>query len=656
MFGASASSLRSRRHDTRGANIAHDPQIVTALEVADRIIGSHRVADFWNFVAEALKGPASSDTICRQFQLGGVLDAIPGVAFVRDEISGEMMRTDMESVVWHILLFCWLGGGGLRHATYNWQRATYNWLRALGLTRTLQKTTDAIVTDICGRVSDRISKFRRRGDLGLEFVAKDRQALLAWRRAAHGIARALVAEVAPAVLESQLLAVPCLGEPIAKEVFLHLSYVAPLCADTSAVVFVAEAAVQGAVLALGELPPGSPIKAVQAVYATQRWALSKVQQFADAALAYSKDALHASDPVRGVRARRQPLLDLTDVEAMLCHYSHYMRLRDASPRLMPSYPDEWELRASQTLLEERPRRRVSKKSAPSGSWLIPSQAKVAIEQETWSPHKGARSALAQLTARKLPQGRASPVQAHDDATQAASAPHPTRSPSKVASGDLPARASLTTTLPKHGTPEELACAAEALRTVDLVAAGGTRRPRYETARSSPKLAPSKGKRTTGAAAGRGAAGARGARLGGAAHPGAQELGTGATVQACGICGGAAQPGKGLGAPLSCATCTDALRKRRRLSFCPGQRVWCRGFGPTWPAQVCQLSFGSPQDACPYWIRFFGESRGAWVSEVKLMPWGQFSRASNRHPNLKRKEWRARYDAALAEADNYVESR
>lgn len=85
---------------------------------------------------------------------------------------------------------------------------------------------------------------------------------------------------------------------------------------------------------------------------------------------------------------------------------------------------------------------------------------------------------------------------------------------------------------------------------------------------------------------------------------------------CSICGSADNCG-----PLSCPDCTAALLEDLGpLNFTLGQRVWCRGFGPMWPAKIEAVGFQSRSDKEPWCVRFYGEKSIAWVGDAKLVPW------------------------------------
>ena len=51
-----------------------------------------RLRSFWSFVADAILGEKSEDTVCSIFELGGSIDALGDVAFTRDEITAPLLR------------------------------------------------------------------------------------------------------------------------------------------------------------------------------------------------------------------------------------------------------------------------------------------------------------------------------------------------------------------------------------------------------------------------------------------------------------------------------------------------------------------------------------------------------------------------------------
>jgi len=79
----------------------------------------------------------------------------------------------------------------------------------------------------------------------------------------------------------------------------------------------------------------------------------------------------------------------------------------------------------------------------------------------------------------------------------------------------------------------------------------------------------------------------------------------------------------------------------------GQRVWCRGFGPIWPAQIEMISFSDKEDGEPYCVKFFGDRRAAWVSEAKLVEWSERSPAK---PQMLPQRYRRLMAKALEEAE------
>merc|ERR1719383_184227 len=118
---------------------------------------------------------------------------------------------------------------------------------------------------------------------------------------------------------------------------------------------------------------------------------------------------------------------------------------------------------------------------------------------------------------------------------------------------------------------------------------------------------------------------------------------------CSICGEGSPSELNNEARLSCADCTVKLHKHKRLSLLPGDIVWCGGFGPSWPARVAMVSFTHYQDACPYFVEFFGVTSGAWVAEGKLTRWGSRNPKS-KPPATRNAVQRKQYIAALAEAN------
>jgi len=116
----------------------------------------------------------------------------------------------------------------------------------------------------------------------------------------------------------------------------------------------------------------------------------------------------------------------------------------------------------------------------------------------------------------------------------------------------------------------------------------------------------------------------------------------ANVVRCRIC---AQPNAGTFS--SCDACTTTLSAKRGLLFGNDQLVWCRGFGPVWPACIDAVSFKADDDSKPYWVKFFGESSHAWVCEGKLLAWDSKKAAAlDTFP----KKWRSQMAAAMDEAE------
>ncbi|CAE7658653.1 unnamed protein product [Symbiodinium sp. CCMP2456] len=90
--------------------------------------------------------------------------------------------------------------------------------------------------------------------------------------------------------------------------------------------------------------------------------------------------------------------------------------------------------------------------------------------------------------------------------------------------------------------------------------------------------------------------------------------------------------------------TGDLDARLGLRHAVGDRVWCSGYGPRWPAKVEMISFDGAEDTEPYCVSFYGEKTKAWVSEAKLMFWGSIK------PSRPAKRWQRRFDVAVAAAE------
>mmetsp|Transcript_50407 Transcript_50407/g.133938 ORF Transcript_50407/g.133938 Transcript_50407/m.133938 type:complete len:731 (-) Transcript_50407:310-2502(-) len=326
---------------------------------------------FWEFVAQALLGELSADPICHTFELGGTIDALGDVAFVRDEITASfLLHDDLESVVWHCLLFSWLGAGGP-------DQTTYRWLREENLARPFDRTTLDVVSEIYRRVRVRVQE---RG-LCAVFSGDSRSVLFrlqpsqdgvlhGWFRSVPDIVAALRGGVTPETLEQVLRRVGCIGVLTAKEIFVHLSYACPRVADTTRHVPVGGGALAGAALVLsyrpglrgsdevrcgarqaggalrggGQVPGQGPRslrtsepkqmrsdvwgrRATLAIADLLNWAMANVPNLAGACRHYQRSAKHRLDPVRNQRVRRDQLLDIADVEVMLCFFKNYCKLK-----------------------------------------------------------------------------------------------------------------------------------------------------------------------------------------------------------------------------------------------------------------------------------------------------------------------------------------
>jgi len=299
--------------------------------------GPARLLDFWRFVANALLGARSEDVLCRIFQLGGSVDNIGDVAFTRDEIIAPFLQNDdMHSAVWHCFLVVWLGAGGP-------QQQTYCWLRDLHLALPYVDTDAEVLHDLYASVEQRVQRLGAsavfHGDsravrLRLDPRRQGERVLHAWHAAVPRIARVLEEGVhSPQDLDRTLQSVFCVGELTAKEVFISLYYARPRVADTTRHVPVGDGARLGARRVLYGETSKRPSAAsgrdcpVAAVARTRDWALQSLPLLREACCDYQRDAPHRYDRVRNARVARQELLDLADVEVMLCYYGNYSKMR-----------------------------------------------------------------------------------------------------------------------------------------------------------------------------------------------------------------------------------------------------------------------------------------------------------------------------------------
>eukprot|EP00927_Polykrikos_kofoidii_P001451 TRINITY_DN10545_c0_g2_i1.p1 TRINITY_DN10545_c0_g2~~TRINITY_DN10545_c0_g2_i1.p1 ORF type:complete len:527 (-),score=86.31 TRINITY_DN10545_c0_g2_i1:214-1794(-) len=345
---------------------------------------------FWWFLGQAILGRHAEDAICREFELGGTIDCLGDVAFVRDEIVAPFLeeQNDMLSVVWHILLVAWLGAGGPNQETYKWlrdQQLARRYLDTdLELVSQLYKSVERRAEEIgAGNVfhgDSRAVKWRLCEQQQGEAV------LAAWYKSVPRITSALNSETTPEHFEQVLRQVRHVGELTAKELFVLLHYARPRVADTRLHVPVGPGARAGAQVVLqsfsgcsGSVPngvaavvageafpavgamlpnevstPSAPMDgarvvsrrssavrprkrpqctvkegndAVHTIAQTRDWALRHVPGLAAACERYKQVAAHRDDPARNCRVARDHLLDLADVEVMLCYYHNYNKMK-----------------------------------------------------------------------------------------------------------------------------------------------------------------------------------------------------------------------------------------------------------------------------------------------------------------------------------------
>uniref|UniRef100_A0A7S4RVF0 Uncharacterized protein n=1 Tax=Alexandrium monilatum TaxID=311494 RepID=A0A7S4RVF0_9DINO len=316
-----------------------------------------RLLDFWRFVASALQGENSQDNICGVFELGGSIDCLGDVAFTRDEITAKFLRDeDLESVVWHCLLISWLGAGGP-------DQSTYKQLRELKLLRRYANTSRDNLHQIYDHVEQLAQEYGIRrvfhGDsTAVRFRLESSQGerlLHQWHAAVPTICKALREEICPKRFERVLRSTYYIGELTAKELFVHLHYAGPTCADTTRHVPIGDGARCGArLIVAGEAEreplrqalrrgrgqpllsaPGRPaprarredLEAVHLVSASRDDHMRCLPELEAACRHYQETAPHRHDRFRNCRINRPHLLDLADVEVMLCFYKNYCKLR-----------------------------------------------------------------------------------------------------------------------------------------------------------------------------------------------------------------------------------------------------------------------------------------------------------------------------------------
>ena len=336
-----------------------------------------RLHGFWSFVTAALRGGTSDDNVCSTFLLGGSIDNIGDVAFVRDEIVGPFLRQgDLNTVIWHVLLFVWLGAGGPNQKTYRWL-----------LERNFIQKYAATSKETVRRIYLEVEEKAEREGMGNVFHGDSRcvrwrldkrqqgeSVLHSWHQAVPKIGDALQKNVPPTQLEKVLRSVHFIGELTAKEVYVLLHYACPAVADTSRHCPTGAGARSGAELVLFGVPAiiappakkqkrcslpedgaaaldlsparkhahsghlhtnssssgvtgGEALAALMAIANTCDWAMERVPGLKAACLEYQRSAPHRADKLRNCRVAREKLLDMADVEVMLCYYKNYVKLK-----------------------------------------------------------------------------------------------------------------------------------------------------------------------------------------------------------------------------------------------------------------------------------------------------------------------------------------
>lgn len=90
------------------------------------------------------------------------------------------------------------------------------------------------------------------------------------------------------------------------------------------------------------------LRATRIVTDSLAWALEDVPALAHACERYRLNAPHRHDPLRNGRVARKHLLDLADVEVMLCYFKNYQKLRKRfgdGPLPSNACPSGWTRRA-----------------------------------------------------------------------------------------------------------------------------------------------------------------------------------------------------------------------------------------------------------------------------------------------------------------------
>lgn len=349
--GASMTSHETREWQELVRELLARPQTAPSDGFATRIV------KFWTFVADALLGPRSSDSVCSTFKLGGSIDRLGDVAFTRDAVIAPFLRiADLQSLVWHCLLICWLGAGGP-------EQDTFKLLCSQNLICAYDETDTALLHSMYRYVqtlveTKGISRVFHGDSRSVRWRLDERQqgerVLESWFTAVPMIAGALGRSVEPLDLDRIMTSVHYIGELTAKELYVLLSYAQTSSADTTRHCPVGGGARAGAELVLfgdGGVPVGSPtprrsnnssekkqeprlkqgqaLEAIRAISSLKEWAAQYIPNLKMACREYQSTAEHRHDQFRNCRVRRPELqlFDLADVEVMLCYYKNYSKLK-----------------------------------------------------------------------------------------------------------------------------------------------------------------------------------------------------------------------------------------------------------------------------------------------------------------------------------------
>jgi len=460
-------------------------------------------------------------------------------------------------------------------------------------------------------------------------------------------------------------------------------------------------ACSGARLVLGGWAPAEPLEAVRAVAATQRWAQAKVAGLAEAISCHRA----AVDGVESCGPRSAGKLTVREIGTLLCEFADRrqapvqsarqdtgLQNYEAGPRPPGARPAHRRRRKgpdTPAAAGEPPGRRPTHRrddAAEKRQTAAPCRARAADAEAKAGPGRPPKAAVADAKARAQAKAQAGgppkakaakagrPPKAKADGGKKAGRKACEDEPDERAAPEEPcsplqcrgkAPEELRSPAQRHGkaseephTPGRRGCKASGEpHSPEQHRGKGAKRGKspakadveteQEARPGRPRRGPLAKKPAESGEEARAAKRRRGAEGEDTAAAGTGQVGSADTTspgECCCICGRAGLSGNGL---RSCESCTASLSEDRGLKFVSGQRVWCRGFGPIWPAQIEMISFSDKEDGEPYCVKFFGDRRAAWVSEAKLVEWSERSPAK---PQMLPQRYRRLMAKALEEAE------